>query len=180
MTFQPWSAQITNTKIVIDYRTSNCRTQGAANRMIGNIAVLTAAEHCSQVQASVCGNLLHVISNYQYRQVTAIVHFKISHYFRYIFRRTDCSLNVVGREQELWMTDVGELLHFKEWYCQYNYVSSCGQFCGGLQEMNNTCRRKCIWERWIEVSLYYIWYYCGCVHLYFIVNLPSSFWMACY
>jgi hypothetical protein len=28
----------------------NCQTQGAANRMIGNIAVLTAAEHSSQVQ----------------------------------------------------------------------------------------------------------------------------------
>lgn len=69
--------------------------------MTGDIAVLTAAEHSSQVQPSACGNVLHVSGNYQYRQVTVIVRFKISHYFHYVFRRTDCSVNIVGREQEL-------------------------------------------------------------------------------
>jgi hypothetical protein len=58
--------------------------------MTGDIAVLTAAEHSSHVQPSACGNVLHVSSNYHYRQVTATVRFKISRYFDYIFHRTDC------------------------------------------------------------------------------------------
>jgi hypothetical protein len=38
--------------MAVSYRTSNCRTQGAGNRMIGNTAVLTAAKHSSQFQPS--------------------------------------------------------------------------------------------------------------------------------
>ena len=74
--------------------------------MIGSIAVLTAAEHSSQVQpSSTLGQsvaiycMLAVITSTGKLQLLYISKYHVT--FVNIFRRTGCSVNIVGREQEL-------------------------------------------------------------------------------
>ena len=74
--------------------------------MIGNIAVLTAAEHSSQVQPSSTLDqsvavycILAVITSTGKLELLYVSKYHIT--FVNICRRTEFSVNIVGREQEL-------------------------------------------------------------------------------
>lgn len=149
MTFQPWSAEITNNKIVVNYRTSNCQTHGAANRMIGNVAMLTAAEHRSQVLSS--STLGQRVSMYcKLAVITSTGKLQLLYVSKYhITFITYFSEQIVQWILWVWKKN-SEWLMWENYNLRDDTYLYVGNFLG-LQEMNSTFRRNRIWERWIEV-----------------------------
>ena len=101
-------------------------------------------------QCNVCNG------NYQRGQVTAAVRSKNITFWKF-FSPEWSSGNVVGQDQEFWMTDALKQ-PFKGWCSWYSYTLCKGMILWDQKQWKILVGKWGIWERWLDVSLHFVLY----------------------
>jgi hypothetical protein len=71
---------------------------------------------------------------------------------RYFFLRNDHSRNIVGQDQEFWMTDTVKW-HVEEWCIRYNYTLFIWAIYRDQKKWTILAGKRCTWNQWREVLL---------------------------